>query len=968
MYALEIRPLPLVKKTEQGPRQVVEIAVGPSVAVEQAALLKVHVQGSGEDRCWEDLQWRSFEGNPQQAAARIHVPVELGGKGKARQFTFSLIGPEGSVLAAQDCVLSSVREWEIFVVVHSHCDVGFTHPPSEAAAIHCKNLDLALAAVSATSTWPEAARFKWTVENTWQLENYRGTRSAELVRRVIQAAKAGQIEITACYVHNHFEHLGTNQLHRITWEAEWWMRQGVPVQSAMLSDIPGVTWGIVPVLVNAGVRYLFMAPNNFGAPFHSFDPPVRPFRWRGRGGAEPLVWYTGDPRWAYIEGARCGLLEDAEAAAWKLPQLLVNLEAEGYPYNALMLQVAFDNDRLHITPACIVRDWNAAYLWPKLRMALPSEFLGRLEAEFGEAFPIYQGDWPSWWAASVLGYPGEASLSRRTHRQLAHAEALAVLADVVNEAYTYPHAALTAAYNDLLIFDEHSGLKQVWVAFRQHKQAQAVEEGLAYLTRPLAVVAAVEEEALAAVWEKLPRPAEPMAAALNTRFEQGGLVRLDSAAPIPELEADPTWQRLDSHFAHHGSCYLGYVHDVPPLGWKGIPLRPGQAPESRPVLQGNTLANQYYEIQLGEFAPIAQIVDKETGVPLLDSTDLPFGGVVLYQPERSNALPDGDFQTRDDLYAGIPDKGKIIGILPNKACQISTELAADGPQLTSVRRSFPGAELELVWEISLYHKVKRVDITVHVRRGPGVKPVEHMYYLALPFAPRYCEVDHEVPGGWSSPGSRGQIPGSCMDFYAVEDWIRLVDAEGSGVILTSCDAAVVEYDAIKYNQFDRGPWKPQSGRLFFRIGQSGGAWSHLAPAQADQLTLRFALTSGERVSIRDAYRFAQEVYHPFVGQFLSPDRRTQNEWEQGADGFIKSTNENVVITHFFRLEEPGTYLVWLQEMAGKRSVTELAFPGHAVAVLHRCTPAGLAVDEQGISPVITLEPYQALCLRAQILR
>ena len=28
----------------------------------------------------------------------------------------------------------------MFVAVHSHCDVGFTHLPSEAAAIHSKNL------------------------------------------------------------------------------------------------------------------------------------------------------------------------------------------------------------------------------------------------------------------------------------------------------------------------------------------------------------------------------------------------------------------------------------------------------------------------------------------------------------------------------------------------------------------------------------------------------------------------------------------------------------------------------------------------------------------------------------------------------------------------------------------------------------------------------------------------------------
>ena len=118
--------------------------------------------------------------------------------------------------------------------------------------------------------------------------NYRRTRAPERVEQVVEAAKAGRIEITACYLHNHFEILGTNQLHRITWEGEWWKRRGVPLTSAMLSDIPGATWGVIPVLASAGVRYLFMAPNNFGAPFHRCNPPPRPFYWRARGGEELL--------------------------------------------------------------------------------------------------------------------------------------------------------------------------------------------------------------------------------------------------------------------------------------------------------------------------------------------------------------------------------------------------------------------------------------------------------------------------------------------------------------------------------------------------------------------------------------------------------------------------------------------------------------------------------------------------------
>ena len=68
------------------------------------------------------------------------------------------MGPSGEELSTKREYLQPVREWEVFVAVHSHCDVGFTHPPSEAAAIHSKNLDLALAAISATRSWQRRHR------------------------------------------------------------------------------------------------------------------------------------------------------------------------------------------------------------------------------------------------------------------------------------------------------------------------------------------------------------------------------------------------------------------------------------------------------------------------------------------------------------------------------------------------------------------------------------------------------------------------------------------------------------------------------------------------------------------------------------------------------------------------------------------------------------------------------------------
>jgi hypothetical protein len=38
-------------------------------------------------------------------------------------------------------------------------------------------------------------------------------------------------------------------------------RTGVPIRSAMFTDIPGFSWGLIPVFAAAGVRYFSVGPN-----------------------------------------------------------------------------------------------------------------------------------------------------------------------------------------------------------------------------------------------------------------------------------------------------------------------------------------------------------------------------------------------------------------------------------------------------------------------------------------------------------------------------------------------------------------------------------------------------------------------------------------------------------------------------------------------------------------------------------
>ena len=67
---------------------------------------------------------------------------------------------------------------------------------------------------------------------------------------------------------------------------------GVPIDSAMISDVPGYTWGTVTAMAQAGIRYFSTAPNyidRIGDTLVKWEN--RPFYWVSPSGKDKvLVW------------------------------------------------------------------------------------------------------------------------------------------------------------------------------------------------------------------------------------------------------------------------------------------------------------------------------------------------------------------------------------------------------------------------------------------------------------------------------------------------------------------------------------------------------------------------------------------------------------------------------------------------------------------------------------------------------
>jgi hypothetical protein len=64
------------------------------------------------------------------------------------------------------------RKWEIFLIHHTHVDIGYTHTQDEVMEKQWRNLEKAMDLIDSTADMPEGARFKWNPETTWAIETW----------------------------------------------------------------------------------------------------------------------------------------------------------------------------------------------------------------------------------------------------------------------------------------------------------------------------------------------------------------------------------------------------------------------------------------------------------------------------------------------------------------------------------------------------------------------------------------------------------------------------------------------------------------------------------------------------------------------------------------------------------------------------------------------------------------------------
>src|ERR1035441_9941966 len=294
----------------------------------------------------------------------------------------------GLPVASREVTLRPVRRMEIFILPHSHNDIGYTALQADVVKKQNSNIETGLRLARETADYPEGARFKWNVEVLWCVDNYLRAATPEKRAAFLAAVRSGQIGLDAFYCNILTGLCRPEELLNLMGYATRLSGEcGVPIESAMISDVPGYTWGTVSAMAQAGVKYFSFAPNYFdrmGGTMKEWQN--KPFWWKGPDGRQRVLCWC--PSRGYALGHIIG---DGEALARYIPDYLVELQTNGYPYDITYLRwnVHGDNGSPDEKVADVVRDWNARHVSPRLIISTTAAAFRAFERRYGDKLPVF---------------------------------------------------------------------------------------------------------------------------------------------------------------------------------------------------------------------------------------------------------------------------------------------------------------------------------------------------------------------------------------------------------------------------------------------------------------------------------------------------------------------------------------------------------------------------------------------------
>lgn len=834
--------------------------------------------------------------------------VNLGLKPVEKPAKVKLKVVAGDLTVSNSVLLSPVRKWKIDLVQHSHTDIGYTRSQTEILAEHLRYIDYALDYCDATDNYPENAKFRWTCEASWPVDEYLKCRPESQVERLKKRIKEGRIQVTGMYYN--FDELPDEQILAASLQAVGRIKSnGIPVTTAMQDDVNGIGWCMNDYFNQLGVKYLNMGTHGHRA-LICFDIPTM-FWWESPSGKRLLTFRAEH----YMTGNTVLEIQTGDIDKFKnnLFNYLIALDAKKYPFNEMAIQHSgylTDNSPPSTIASDLIKEWNNTFEWPQLTTATTETFFLHMEKEHGSEFPVIRGSWPDWWTDGFGASARESATTRVASSTLAAyvtGLSMASVAGVKMPAEIDKQIELVD--NALLFYTEHTTGYSESVREPYSKPTMDQRElKESYAWEANRRTALIGEEAMGLLQSKFSRESEPSLLVFNTlNWNRSGLttVYIDHQI-VPRgklagifdhdgrrMAAQPLESRSD------GTYWAIWLNDIPAFGYKKFIIKAIDQeiafPEPKSV---QVIENKWYKIEVDAAkGVITSWYDKELGIELVDAgSQYKMGEFILEQLGNRSQM---ESKRLDDFKRSPLDKIWFDSMLKG---EIWTSLKFYGESSTTINPK------GYTFEIRLYNTDKRVDLACSIVKKSIVDP--ESFYIAFPFNLKDGKHFAEVPGGVMQAGI-DQIKGSANDWNTVQNFTSVRNAS-SQLVIGCAEMPLWQFGAINTGRYQAGA-TPQTTNLFswpmnnywvtnFNADQRGGhSWTYYLTSSADN-------------SNSFATQFGWGCRVPYLSRIIPGSGTGDSNWN---GSFITGWPANVILITSEPSVDGKSIMIHLRETNGK---------------------------------------------------
>jgi len=868
---------------------------------------------------------------------------------------------DGKVLAQRDTEIKPVRPLTVYVLPHSHTDIGYTEIQTDIEKKQVQNLVDGIAAAKRTADYPDGSRFVWNVEVLWAADLYLRRLNETQRAEFLEAVKRGQVALCGMYLNELTGLCRPEELVRLFRYATQLAEQtGRPIDSVMISDVPGYTWGTVTTMAHAGIRYFNTAPNYFdriGTILREWEN--KPFWWVGPDGkSKVLVWI---PFWGYAMSHRYGQFS---------PKLVEDfydgLEQRGYPYEIAHVRWSGHGDNAVPDPVIceFVKDWNAKYAWPRFIISSVSEAFRAFEQKHGAQLPVVRGDWTPYWEDGAGSSALETAMNRESSDRLTQAEALWAMLD----PKSYPRTAFDEAWNSVLLYSEHTwgAHCSVWGPERQETKEQwEIKRGYAQEADKQSRELVGQASSLSSGAGILPArtaghphagkdAGAPSVDVLNTT----SWPRTELVALSKELSAagdrvfDDRGKPVPSQRLLSGELVF-LAKDVSAFGARrfSIALGPSHIAK-RATANGVTLDSGLVRVRLDELTgAVVELKAKGIDGNFADTSS-------------GHGLNDYLYLVADDLK-DLQRNGLVtirVGEPGPLVASLIVESAAPGcRKLTREVRVVAGTDyVELINDLDK-ERMPRPAKAEHPEGDYRNRAAKESVNFAFEFNVPGGDVRLDLPLGVMRPEA-DQMPSACKNWFTVGRWADVANSH-CGIQWVTLDAPLVQVGGITArflnSQFDPDSWRKtvEPTQKLYSWAMNNHWGTNYRAYQEGLTRFRFILRPYRKSDPAENSRFATGFSQPLLplpARGPKPDKAP----------LLKISSEDVLVTGLKPSDDGHAIIVRLFGASGKTETVKLdwgAFEPKAVFVTDTSEKAGANVDGR-----VTVPGYGLVSLRAEV--